>query len=174
MSSKEINSTCNICIVAGNAWTLHKDLEKAGDYPVIAVNGAAKEVKAFALYSHHPERFVALHWIHWQRRNFGDGFTVNAPGSGDLPYIDHWWPVKRTGGSAWGARKVAKLMGFKKVILCGCPMEAGPYVGNHGLGGLMHRPEVVDNLFSQIEKDKEWHEGCISMSGRTKALLCSL
>ena len=72
--------------------------------------------------------------------------------------------------SSW-LRKVASLVGFDSVVLCGCPLSLGPYVGNHNLGGLMHRVDVVDNLFGQIEADTAWHEGVYSCSGRTKELL---
>jgi len=163
-------NTSPCCIVAGNAACLHDDLKKAGDYPIIAVNGAAREVKAIALFSQHPERFISLRWIHWQKK-FGHEFTVNSVGSGDLPYIDHWWDIPLGGGSAWLARKFAVSIGFDRIILCGCPMEPGPYVGNHNLGGFMHRKEVVDDLFQQIKSDTQWHEGCTSMSGATKRLL---
>ena len=71
-------------IVAGNAWCLHDDISEARktwpDAPVIACNGAAREVKAIALYSRHPERFTEhpYDWIGRQRRKFGDGFTVHS------------------------------------------------------------------------------------------------
>lgn len=73
----------------------------------------------------------------------------------------------------WGARKVAGFMGFGPVILCGCPMETGPYAGNHNLGGFMHRDDVVENLRRGIERETEWHEGVCSMSGWTRGLLGS-
>lgn len=165
------------CIIAGSAWCLHEDLQLARTYfgkaPVIAVNGAAREIKALALFSQHPERFVEYghEWIRKQSK-FGDDFTVHASGEGDLPYVDHWWPqIRRCGGSAWGARKLATMLGFSPVVLCGCPMTTGLYVRGHGLGGLMMRPNVVDELWRQLESDVEWHEDCISMSGRTRELL---
>ena len=155
------------CIVAGNAWCLHEDLQQAGALPVIAVNGAAREVKAFALYSQHPDRFAR--WIRWQKR-LHPNFTVHSSSANQ--FVDHVWDIENGGGSAWGARKVAFLMGFTQVILCGCPMQVGPYVGNHNLGGFMHKEAVVDELFERIKTDEQWHGGCISMSGRTKDLLC--
>lgn len=165
------------CIVAGNAQCLPDDLAKAtevyGELPVIAVNGASKEVKAFALFTQHPERFVKLGWMSAQKAKFGAGFTTHSTNyAHDHPvYVDEWWDIKRTGGSAWGARKLAFELGYDEVVLCGCPMEVMPYVGGHNLYGLMHKPDVVDDLFLQIEKDTNWHEGCISMSGRTRDLL---
>jgi len=142
--------------------------------PVIAVNGAAKEVKAFILASQHPERMVArgFAWATRQARKFGPGFTIHAPGNDDgkNPHVHYWWDVRKAGGSAWFARKVAQLIGFSPVILCGCPLDPGPYVGHHNIGGFMHRDDVVAELRKGIEADVEWHEGVFSMSGFTRDL----
>lgn len=162
------------CIVAGFAECLHEDLAKAksivGEVPVIAVNGAASAVKALILFSQHPERFSEYRWIEKQK-HFGADFTVHARGDGSLPWVDYWWPTKGGGGSAWHARKVAALIGFDTVVLCGCPLDPGPYVGGHSIGGFMHRQDVVDDLFDYVKNDKEWHKGAYSMSGRTRDLL---
>lgn len=159
--------------ICGNAWTLPDDLEKAfklyKDPFIIAVNGAAKEIKANVLFSQHPEYFIEKGWIRKQQR-FWDGFEVHS--IHEYPYVDKCWDIEKGGGSAWLARKAASLMGFNNVVLCGCPMEVGPYVGNHNLGGLMYREDIVDELFTQIKNDVEWHKGVISMSGRTRDLLC--
>lgn len=163
------------CIVAGSAWCLGHDLEKAravlGDVPVIAVNGASREVRAVALFSQHYERLLSSRWIHHQQRRFGDDFTVHSVGDHGPEYVHHWWPIRRAGGSAWGARKVAALIGFDPVVLCGCPMQTGPYVAGHSIGGLMQREEVVSELRRQIKADRAWHEGCLSISGWTRDLL---
>ena len=166
-----------LCIVAGNAACLHEDLKSVWDKypetPVIAVNGAAREVKAIALYSKHPDRFMSLRWIHHQRRKFGFSFSVHGSKYvEDMPWVNYWWEDTRGGGgSAWGARKLAWLMGFETVVLCGCPMIPGPYVGNHNMQGFMYRKDVVDNFRSEIKKDTEWLEGVHSMSGWTRELL---
>lgn len=168
------NKHTGTCIVAGSAWCLEDDLERArsliGDVPVVAVNGAASLVKAVMLVSQHPDRFEVLGWRRKQIALYGNAFTTHAPGTGGHG-VDYWWPIRKGGGSAWCARKIASLVGFSRVILCGCPMEPGPYVGNHNLGGFMHRQDVVDELMSQIERDSQWHEGACSMSGKTRALL---
>jgi hypothetical protein len=126
------------CLVVGNAACLPDDIEKARrlfpEAPCIAVNGAAAEVKAFALYSYHPERFITHRWLE-------------------------------------GARKVAGMMGFSPVILVGCPLTPGPYVNGSSIGGLMHRPDVADDMLNGISGDTAWHAGCLSMSGRTRQIL---
>ncbi|KKM16830.1 hypothetical protein LCGC14_1681900 [marine sediment metagenome] len=160
-------------LVCGNAYNLHDDLERARQlYPdaaVIAINGAAGEVKACALYSKHPEKMPQ--WIKRQRQ-FGEDFTVHGskhkPG---CPWIDFWWEDARGGGgSAWGARKLATLMGFAPVILCGAPLDPGGYASSP-IAKLMRREDVIDSFRQEIENDVEWHEGVYSMSGWTSELL---
>jgi len=159
-------------LVCGNAWCLHDDVERARkiypDAAVIAVNGASREIEAFALFSQHPERFVSHRWIEWQRKRH-EAFTVHGcKFRPDMPWVDHWWEDARGGGSsAWGARKVAGLMGFDPVILCGAPLLPGNYAG-HRPGVLMTDDRVVSTYRAQIEKDADWHIGCYSMSGWTR------
>lgn len=62
-------------------------------------------------------------------------------------------------------------MGFDPVILVGCPLTVGPYANHSNLGGMMHLPNVVDDMLRGIETDKEWHAGCFSLSGRTREIL---
>lgn len=164
-------------IVAGNAQCLHDDLRRAfdrfGDAPVIAVNGAAREVKAFALYSKHPERFIANRWADHQKTKFGDDFTLHGGRVAlSCTHVDYWWPkCYGGGGSAWDARKVARRMGFDLVVLCGCPMEPGPYVGGHNIGGFMNRKDVVEGFQDEIAADVGWHDGVVSASGWTRKIL---
>ena len=169
-------------LAVGNAWCLHEDLVRAQQlFPsasIMAVNGAAREVLANFLFSYHPERFIetGFDWIRHQRRLFGNEFTVHGsrclPG---MPWVEFWWNRSRGGGgSIWGARKVLKLLGFDPVIICGSPMIAGPYTGNHNLGGMMHIENVVNQYLSEIASDTDWHKGCYSMSGQTREILGSL
>lgn len=118
--------------VCGNAWCLHEDLAQAreiyGDCPIIAINGASREVKAFALFSIHSERFTlaGYEWMRHQERLFGSGFEVHgAPLRKGQPWVDFFWPRGRTGGgsSSWCARRVAVWMGFDFVVLCGAPLD---------------------------------------------------
>jgi hypothetical protein len=161
--------------VAGNAWCLHDDIETAkeifGNAPVIAVNGASREVQAIALFSYHPQRFIekGCEWIRHQKRLFGNGFTVHASRhETGMPFVDHWWEDARGGGgSAWGARKLAWLLGFDTVVFVGCPLSPGNYAG-HRPGMIMTRDDIIEPYRKDIEADTEWHEGCYSMSGWTR------
>ncbi len=163
--------------MAGNAFNLHDDLAKAWllcpEAPVIAVNGAAGQVAARFLFSYHPIQFIQApyKWIGKQNK-FGTEFTVHgARFEEGMPWVHHWWGGARgRGGSAWGARKLAGLMGFSPVVLCGAPLTPGNYAG-HQLGRHMIQQGVVDDLLRDITADTAWHDGAYSMSGSTKDLL---
>ena len=155
---------------------MHEDIARArelyGDLPVIAVNGAAREVKADFLYSKHPERFVEAggYWIARQQV-FHTTFEVHGSAfHEDMPFVDYWWEAARGGGgSGWGGRKLATCLGFDSVILCGTPLVPGGYA--RGISKLMNRQDVIDNFRREIEADIEWHAGATSMSGWTRELL---
>ena len=163
-------------IVAGNARCMHEDISRAreiyGDIPIIAVNGASREIKAQFLYSKHPERFVERggYWIARQQA-FHLKFEVHGSAYHEnMPFVHYWWEAARGGGgSGWGGRKLATCLGFDKVILCGIPLVPGGYV--RGISKLMNRQDVIDVFRHEIEADTSWHEGVISMSGWTKDLL---
>ena len=167
-------------MVCGNAYCLHDDIQRArefyGDAPVIAVNGAAREVDAFALFTQHPRKFEQ--WIAAQTERFGDGFTTHAAGKAHLkskfgvqermPWVDHWWEGVATGGtSTWGARRMAGLMGFDLVVLCGMPLDRGGYSNGRTARHFM-RPDLVDHYRRMILRDNDWHSGVRSMSGWTR------
>lgn len=168
-------------IVCGNAWCLQEDFEAARalypDAPVIAVNGAAGQVKAFALFSMHPRKLPK--WIAMQRR-FGDGFTVHAGGglrhdrpkfkrtSDAMPWVQYWWPGAAHGGtSVWCARRMAKQMGFGLVVLCGAPLSIGGYAGGR-MAKAFQQEDTIRHYRGQIEADTMYHDGVRSMSGWTR------
>lgn len=149
---------------------MHDDLERAREiFPdafVIAVNGAASELRAQVLFTFHPEKMSR--WSGKQERKFGPGFTTHS----NNPGLDYRWKgLGGRGGSAWGARKLAHFLGLGPVVLVGCPLEVGAYTNGSGLGGYMTRQDVVDNLYDTFAGDIEWHENAYSMSGRTRDIL---
>lgn len=165
-------------LVCGSAENLLDDCKLAWKIypgaPVIAVNGAAKHIKAIALYSKHPERLIDRRWLDAQRFHFGTNPSVHADiKSATRPScVEYWWSgLWGGGGSAWDARKLASEMGFSKVILCGCPLEVGPHIGSASFASFMHRDDVVKDLQIGLEKETEWHKGAYSMSGWTRKVL---
>jgi len=174
------NKHHGVVLVCGHAFCFRDDLalarEHFPDAPVIAVNGAAGELKAFALFTQHPLKFPK--WIKLQSDRFGEGFSTHAAGKrhiatklGHVPRhrcVDYWWEDVAGGGtSVWGARKMASFMGFEKVVLVGAPLEVGGY-GDGKMSKLMQKGSVIEGYRDYIRGDTSWHEGVVSMSGWTK------
>lgn len=169
-------------LVCGNAWCLFEDFQAASrlrpDAPVIAVNGAARNVRASFLFTQHPRKFPT--WIEAQRSRFWSEFTTHAAGRAhtrtnigvkieDWPFVDHWWEGIATGGtSGWGARRLAAALGFTEVILCGMPLEPGGYAEG-GIASKSNRSvATMQHYREQILADTAMHAGVVSLSGWTR------
>lgn len=88
-----------------------------------------------------------------------------------MPWVTEWWPnIEPGGSSAWSARKLGHYLGYKLVVLCGCPLDPGNYA-NHHPGGFMNQKKVLDDLRQVVYDDLVWHTGVVSMSGWTKSVL---
>ena len=120
-------------LVCGNAWCLKDDLESARQIerlmfaPVIGVNGTSKNIRLDFLYTqlHQPKLQM---WRKYQEARFHKNFTTHSNGNGqqakEYPWVDYWWTgVAGHGTSTWGARKLAKYLGFTEIVLCGMPLE---------------------------------------------------
>lgn len=145
------------------------------DAPVIAVNGAAKAVKAAFLFTQHPRKFPI--WITAQRRH-GEGFTTHAAGKAHIvtklgkadpmPWVDYWWDGVACGGtSGWGARRLARCLGFDLAVLCGVPLEAGGYYDG-SISKVNRSTATMNHYREQVLADTGMHDGVISMSGWTR------
>lgn len=168
-------------IVCGNAWCLFDDYKAATllypNVPVIAVNGAARNVRANFLFTQHPRKFST--WVGYQTSRFWDKFTTHAAGKAhtrtnlgvkieEWPLVDYWWDGIASGGtSAWGARRLAIALGFEEVILCGVPLVPGKYAEG-GISKSNNSQETMEHYRGQIERDTEMHDGVFSMSGWTR------
>ena len=173
-------------LVCANGWTLPDDYANARlifpHAPVIAVNDAAGAVRAFALFSLHPRKMVG-----WRAEQIkfcgGSGAHTSTHSAGvrhrrtnvgvdpDDHDIDFWWmEALSTGSSGWSARKMARLMGFDRVILCGMPMQKGKYAPH--TKGRWNRAwqdqSTVKHYRRGIMEDADWHDGVFSMSGWTR------
>jgi hypothetical protein len=116
-------------------------------------------------------------WIECYKSKWGhDVPTHSIPPSPDPiadhkshPLVDYWWrPARGMGSSSWSAMKVAKLMGYEEVILCGVPMEIVPY--QNGIPALTFNKHIP-KYRQYIESDTHWHDNVYSMSGWTRELL---
>ena len=167
-------------LVCGNAWCLREDLKAAREIkglqeaPVIGVNGSARNIKLDFLFTQlHQDKLPK--WIKYQKAWFHSNFTVHSNGNGSeankYPWVDYWWQgVAGQGTSTWGARKLARLLGFSQVVLCGAPLSLGGYCGGDlNARHFTHQPSL-DFYRQGVEKDIDWHVGVVSMSGWTREL----
>lgn len=163
-------------LVCGAAACLGEDVEAAWALrpgaPVIAVNKAVKSIKPFAHFTLHPEHLG--HWLEagelvWGRRDW----TTHSGGAGRRlranraawPQVDYWWAEARGAGtSTWAAARMARLMGFQEIILCGMPLEPMPYADGSPAKAF-NRPEKIAVYRAFIRGDTAWHAGVRAMSG---------
>lgn len=173
-------------LVCGNGWTLHDDFAEARKLfhfaPVIAVNDAARFVRAFALFSLHRRKLAGWRADQIKFRGCDDGYlTTHSAGKRHRTTnigvdtkdhdVDFAWPdAVSTGSSGWSAVKMAKLMGFSHIIMCGIPMSKGNYAtGTKGRWNKAWKDQrVVDGYRQGIMKDVGWHDNVFSMSGYTR------
>lgn len=172
-------------VICGFANTLQDDLAriaaKRPGLPIIAVNKAAEHIKAFAVYSFHFERDKLGLWSAEQKKRFGPEVAIFGPGKKDwlehnrrnYPYVDHWAPsTANQGSSGWCAVRLARLLGFDEIILCGIPIEGRRYADR---SPARYWQAGDTNAVAQFRKailaDKAHHEGTYSMSGWTRDLL---
>ena len=166
-------------LVVGSAWCALEDYWDARNLRpasfVIAINRTAEHLSADMLVA--IDRARAEHWRSSHVRRFGEGhFTMHggrfgAAGRDAYPWFDHWWPELQVGGtSAWMAAKIAAAIGFGEIILCGVPIEPGPYI--NGEDNWSDRNEaMIESYRAPIRKDTAMYPLVRSMSGWTKELL---
>lgn len=166
-------------LVCGFGPTFHDDFARARALrpgaPVIGVNGAAAAVKLDHLFSLHYERKKLGRWVEQQKKAFGAGFIVHAPGLPErlaesqvaYPYVDFFWNgIQGVGTSTWSAAKLARFMGFEEIILVGMPLERGPY-GDGAFCRDFRRRDVLKLYRDYIRGDTGFHAGVKAMSGWT-------
>ena len=90
------------------------------------------------------------------------------PKNDPCSHIDLWWPAANGDGtSAWCAVRIAAFLGFKRIILCGVPMEKMDYVtGDWGTAWLNW--QSIESYREAIKRDDHIHRLVRSMSGWTR------
>jgi hypothetical protein len=164
------------CVVAGFAETLSDDISRVhqalGSLPTIAVNRAAGWVRAGIVFSWHYDRLKAF--ADMQANAFGGWFKVHSIGpAADQPHVQAWHPdCASKGTSGWCAARLARKLGYERIILCGVPMQPAPYADHsiarafQGMGG-----KAVDLYRDAIATDTDLHPYVRSMSGWTRDIL---
>lgn len=184
-------------LIVGSAPSVYSDLYTAlqlrPNADVIAVKFSVVLVHAPVAVTHHGEYAEPIKELH--RKRWGDDVQIFAPKKlftdEQRRHIDReWHELAGVGGtSAWGAARMAKLLGASEVILCGCPIEptepGKPYhhpmiyqaTYQHGIrnqrGEPFANPAAVRGYQRFIESDIQLGnaEGIYSMSGWTRKAL---
>lgn len=124
-------------IVLGSAPCVRTDFDQASellpDASIFAVNEATRIAKPDFLCSFHYEkmdffnRYAVDFWgaVGWSTH--AAVVTERGCHPDKVPAVDYWWPElwKPARTSAWFAAEIARLMGFERILLCGCPMNGG-------------------------------------------------
>lgn len=114
------------CFVVGSApCVLDEFSEALAHHPkavVIAVNDAARLVKADYLASVHPENMAKF-----KKHSLNqDVVAISGSRVNETFPIDHWFTGANSGAtSAYSAAQMARSMGFSLIIFVGCPMTGG-------------------------------------------------
>ena len=146
--------------------------------------GAAVENMQHLLVGHsdHVEQHLA-----WRMRHFSSKPIVHTSYSGHRemsPLADYrWMGVQTAATSAWKAVRIAKVIGYTEIILCGCPLEATGYAFKgtgvlHGYHMRIGEPKKEGDWrkfenyrLAFARKAKDEGENVYSMSGYTREKL---
>ena len=153
-------------LICGSADGLYDDIDGTGRLGVtlIGVNGAP--VRALHRFSVHWRNLRAKAWI--QPGEVSHSVTPRD----DAPWVNYWWPTVNdvAGSSGWAAAKMARLMGFDEIILCGIPIDDRAYTNGRPARSFEDQ-EILQGYRRAIEGDTEHHSAIRSMSGWTRELL---
>lgn len=131
-------------LIIGSAPCVYDDLAAArAERPhaiVMAINEAVKVTCPNFIASLHCEKMAAFNAL--AVKEFGNkiwsthsgNVTARGDERGNFDAVDYWWPtMKHCGGtSAWAGAMIGAALGFKEIIMCGCPMNGGDGYFNAG------------------------------------------
>ena len=150
-------------LICGSADSLYDDIDNCHrpGAALIGVNGAP--VRAMHRFSCHTKNLKAKGWVQ-------PGELCHSIEA--APWVDYVWPTVNdvSGTSGWAAAKMALLMGYEEVILCGIPIDASPYTTGRPAKSFEHE-DILEAYRVAIFNDIEYHGRVHSMSGWTRELL---
>lgn len=171
------------CIIAGSAWCVHDDIkrakEKRPEAPIITINRTA--IAYDGLFMVAVDFKKCEPWKAEAEKKWGKKIELHAgkPLGPGWPkghkHIDYWWPKLQGGGgsSTWVASKIALNIGFEEIIICGAPLEPGPYFD--GSFGWQDRTIKNMEMFREPwRRDKFMHPYVKGMSGFARELFGGL
>lgn len=169
-------------IIVGSAPCLFEDLQQVGKGTIFALNDAAAVIHADYLVTLHPAN-SGVYKSRSKNKNIKALTGQYKPPSQEYE-IDKWFDNCNSKGTSAGcAIKIAIAMGFKEIVLCGCPLNAGDgyvqgadysalpepqRVGNMPSNSALHqrRLAVLESESLEYPKDVKIY----SVSGKTKEL----
>lgn len=112
-----------------------------------------------------PPAKTMLHSIPWGDKSYaGD----------EHPAIDVTWrlPNANSGLSGLFAARIAVLMGYKSIILAGCPIDnSARFFDPPGKGGCHGQENIIDAWQCEIHSNTKFRERVRSLSGNTRLWL---
>lgn len=163
-------------LVVGSAWCAPDDVACAlAHSPGAVLIGVNRSVAHFdcpimvALDNVRAERWKSLSRIPTELHGGRFGAQGRAAA---YPWFNYWWDQAQGGGtSALMATRIALAIGFEDIILCGVPLEPGPYLdGEDNWSDRTHA--VMEAYRNPWRRDSVWLQSRVrSMSGWTQTLL---
>ena len=176
-----IDAITPTALVTGMGQSLMDDFVRARnkvmkneDHPaILGVNRSCQFIKTHMNFT--LDRDNASYWRSVAIHPEGQWYSVQPDATKtyeDYPWIDGWWPkLAGAGSSAWFAAKAALIMGYERVILCGVPLEPGPYADGIYAPTFQDAgrfPTTIRTMREKMQLDEWTHEAVFSMSGWTK------
>lgn len=162
-------------LVIGSAWNAKEDVAGAKQfYPKAPCCGINRTVAHFECkFMVSVDRPQAEAWKESSLSNVElHGGRFGAKGGPEAyPWFDYWWPELQSGGtSVWLACKIMAAIGFAPIIVCGAPLERGPYLD--GDDDWSHRNDDELKAYREAwRRETYMHPIVRSMSGWTRELL---
>ncbi len=169
-------------IICGGAACVWDDLQQCGvrgdadnnGYHVMCVNDIVMHYpgKVLHAFSNDAQMFEA--WLGARRRQLAKAFgPVEYVHTCNNRHAKYSWPWPGNGTSALGAVHTGLAMGYRKIILCGIPLDDGPHYFSPPWEKTNFSREVPGNgqMKYWFKVSRHWQGRVTSMSGRTKELL---
>lgn len=167
-------------LILGGGRGVWDDYEKAKslfrserDYEIMCVNDIGGQFKAECIehiVSGHGELCFALKTMRHEKSMLEHVWTHSCQNKAG---VDKWWNIKQVGGSSsLLALKIAIIMGYKKIIICGVPLDSTGHYFDPPDKKLNKSTQFGDGVFLDIWKD--FYRACPVVKDRVRVLNSNL
>lgn len=171
-------------VICGGAACVWDDLQKLGirgdsqnnGYDVMCVNDIVMHFPGRVLHAFSNDAKMFEFWLGARRKQIVRAFgPVEYVHTCNNRHAKYSWPWPGNGTSALGAVHTGLAMGYRKIVLCGIPLDDGPHYFSPPWGLSNFTREVPQRDGGQMaywfKVSRQWQGRVTSMSGRTKELL---